>query len=77
MNIVFYIVLNTFNIFSQVIEGFEDPNQKYILDLFLQLSYTNKSLMLLGDSMNNQVWSALFIEVQRERIKGIISLVSK
>ena len=42
--------------FDEVIEGFENGAQnKHLLTLFLELSVRNMSVVLIGDSINNQV----------------------
>jgi len=52
--------------FDNIVEGFDDPLSKPLLDFFLELSLKNKSLLLLGDSMNSQYLAAIQEEMRRE-----------
>jgi len=52
--------------FDEVVEGFDDPASKPLLDLFLTFSIKNMSLIILGDSMNSQYLAAMQEELRRE-----------
>ncbi len=54
--------------FDEVIEGFENgAENKHLLTLFLELSVRNVSVVLIGDSINNQV-----SRVIRTRMYGLV-----
>lgn len=58
--------------FDYVMEGMEDGNQKPMLRLLTALSATNRSMVLLGDSMNSQFFHAMIQEIKRETSLGIL-----
>ena len=52
--------------FQLVERGFESGNITIVKDFIDLLSLRNQSLVLLGDSMNNQVYNAMIEELKRE-----------
>lgn len=51
--------------FDEVVRGYEDGGVNYMVELLELLSATNRSLVLLGDSMNTQVFHAMMEEINR------------
>lgn len=47
-------------------DGFDDPSTQRALDVLDYLSDKNKSLIFIGDSMNQQFFSAFKLEIRRE-----------
>jgi len=57
--------------FDWVWQGYENgTEQRQCIELMSELSLHNKSLVFIGDSMNNQVFTALIEECVREGIDG-------
>ena len=56
--------------FDEVIEGYEDPLRKPLFEFLSVLSATNRSFVMIGDSMMNQWFRAFVDEVKRENITG-------
>lgn len=54
--------------FDLVVEGFDKPLEKPVLDILALLSQRNMSIVFLGDSMNGQMYWAFEQERRREEI---------
>jgi hypothetical protein len=54
--------------FDEVIEGYEDPRRQPLFQFLSLLSGTNRSFVMIGDSMMNQWFRAFVDEVKRENI---------
>jgi hypothetical protein len=54
--------------FRKAIKGYDDPSQKPLFQLFSKLASEKGALLLLGDSVMQQFFSALGCELEREGI---------
>ena len=53
--------------FDWVVDGYEDGTVTPVLDMFLAMSKRNLSILLMGDSVNRQIYGALMEELIREK----------
>ena len=53
--------------FDWVIDGYEDGTATPVLNMFLAMSTRNLSILLMGDSVNRQLYGALMEELIREK----------
>ena len=53
--------------FDWVVDGYEDGTATPVLNMFLAMSRRNLSILLMGDSVNRQIYSAMMEELIREK----------
>jgi len=57
--------------FKKVIKDYSDPNSKFLLTALMKIHQSNRTLILLGDSVTGQTYDALFGEIARYQDKYI------